>query len=100
MRNSNLKLTITAAALAGSVALFSVFAHAEGNGMMASDSEHNGMMSSEGKHGMGGMMPMMSMMSDMSPEDRKAMTEACMKMMQSHGSGDMGGTKDEDASAS
>lgn len=100
MRNSNLKLTITAAALAGSVALFSVFAHAEGNDMMASDSEHNGMMSSEGKHGMGGMMPMMSMMSDMSPEDRKAMTEACMKMMQSHGINSMGDAKNEDADAS
>ena len=42
---------------------------------------------------MGGMMGMMNMMSDMSPEDRKAMTEACMKMMQAHG-GD--GMKDKD----
>jgi len=83
MRNSKIKLT--AIFLAGTIGTFSVFAH-EGEG--------KGMMSSEGMQGMGGMM------SDMSPEDRKAMTEACMKMMQNHGSGDMGGTKDEDASAS
>jgi hypothetical protein len=35
---------------------------------------------------------MMGRMSDMSSEDRKAMTEACMKMMQSQG-----GEKDQDA---
>jgi hypothetical protein len=36
------------------------------------------------------------MMSDMSPEDRKAMTEACMKMMQAHGGDGMpGGMKDK-----
>ena len=43
---------------------------------------------------------MMGMMSDMSSEDRKAMTEACMKMMQSHGGDEMnmsGGEKDQDA---
>ena len=90
MRNSNLKLTVTAAVLAGSVALFSAVAHGEGAGMMAGHSEQNGMMSSQGMEGMGGMM---GMMSDMSPEDRKAMTEACMKMMQAHG-GD--GMKDKD----
>ena len=90
MRNSKLKLTVTAAVLAGSVALFSAVAHGEGAGMMAGHSEQNGMMSSQGTEGMGGMM---GMMSDMSPEDRKAMTEACMKMMQAHG-GD--GMKDKD----
>lgn len=90
MRNSNLKLTVTAAVLAGSVALFSALAHGEGAGMMAGHSEHSRMMSSHGMEGMGGMM---GMMSDMSPEDRKAMTEACMKMMQAHG-GD--GMKDKD----
>jgi len=90
MRNSKLKLTVTAAVLAGSVALFSAVAHGEGAGMMAGHSEQNGMMSSQGMEGMGGMM---GMMSDMSPEDRKAMTAACMKMMQAHG-GD--GMKDKD----
>ena len=90
MRNSKLKLTVTAAVLAGSVALFSAVAHGEGAGMMAGHSEQNGMMSSQGMEGMGGMM---GLMSDMSPEDRKAMTEACMKMMQAHG-GD--GMKDKD----
>jgi protein CpxP len=95
MRNSNIKLSITAAIFAGSVAFFSVFAHAEGNGMMDPDSEENGMMSSEGMHGMGGMM---GMMSEMPEEDRKAMKEACMKMMQSHNSDHMGGgEKDQDA---
>ncbi|WP_375171279.1 hypothetical protein [Marinobacter sp.] len=97
MRNSNIKLSITAVIFAGSVAFFSVFAHAEGNGMMDPDSEKNGMMSSKGMHGMGGMM---GMMSEMSSEDRKAMTEACMKMMQSHGGDEMnmnGGKKDQDA---
>ena len=82
MRNSKINLTVTAAVLAGSVALFSAVAHGEGAGMMAGHSEQNGMMSSQGMEGMGGMM---GMMSDMSPEDRKAMTEACMKMMQAHG---------------
>ena len=90
MRNSKINLTVTAAVLAGSVALFSAVAHGEGAGMMAEHSELNGMMSSQGMEGMGGMM---GMMSDMSPEDRKAMTEACMKMMQAHG-GD--GMKDKD----
>ena len=90
MRNSKINLTVTAAVLAGSVALFSAVAHGEGAGMMAGHSEQNGMMSSQGMEGMGGMM---GMMSDMSPEDRKAMTEACMKMMQAHG-GD--GMKDRD----
>ncbi len=95
MRNSNIKLSITAAIFAGSVAFFSVFAHAEGNGMMNPDSEENGMMSSKDMKGMDGMM---GMMSDMSSEDRKAMTEACMKMMQSHGGDHMdGGEKDKDA---
>ncbi len=93
MRNSKLKLTVTAAVLAGSVALFSAVAHGEGAGTMAGHSEQNGMMSSQGTEGMGGMMGMMNMMSDMSPEDRKAMTAACMKMMQAHG-GD--GMKDKD----
>jgi len=90
MRNSKINLTVTAAVLAGSVALFSAVAHGEGAGMMAGHSEQNGMMSSQGMEGMGGMM---GMMSDMSPGDRKAMTEACMKMMQAHG-GD--GMKDKD----
>ena len=90
MRNSKINLTVTAAVLAGSVALFSAVAHGEGAGTMAGHSEQNGMMSSQGMEGMGGMM---GMMSDMSPEDRKAMTEACMKMMQAHG-GD--GMKDKD----
>jgi len=90
MRNSKINLTVTAAVLAGSVALFSAVAHGEGAGMMAGHSEQNGMMSSQGMEGMGGMM---GMMSDMSPEDRKAMTAACMKMMQAHG-GD--GMKDKD----
>lgn len=91
MRNSKIKLAITAIVLAGTIGTVSVFAH-EGEG--------KGMMSSEGMEGMGGMMGMMNMMSDMSPEDRKAMTEACMKMMQSHGSDNMGGAgKNEDAEA-
>tara|TARA_R110001592_G_scaffold10979_3_gene55423 strand:+ start:736 stop:1020 length:285 start_codon:yes stop_codon:yes gene_type:complete len=90
MRNSKINLTVTAAVLAGSVALFSAVAHGEGAGMMAGHSEQNGMMSSQGMEGMGGMM---GMMSDMSQGDRKAMTEACMKMMQAHG-GD--GMKDKD----
>ena len=88
MRNSKINLTVTAAVLAGSVALFSAVAHGEGAGMMAGHSEQNGMMSSQGMEGMGGMM---GMMSDMSPEDRKAMTEACMKMMQAHGGDGMKG---------
>jgi len=92
MRNSKIKLTITAMFLAGTIGTFSVFAH-EGEG--------KDMMSSEGMQGMGGMMGMMNMMSDMSTEDRKAMTEACMKMMQSHGGDSMdGATKDRDAEAS
>lgn len=100
MRNSKLKLTATAAVLAGSVALFSAFAYGEGAGMMAGHSEQNGMMPSQGMQEMGGMMGMMNMMSDMSPEDRKAMTEACMKMMQGHGGDGMhGGMEDKDAGA-
>ena len=88
MRNSKIKLAITAIFLAGTIGTFSVFAH-EGEG--------KGMMSSEGMQGMGGMM---NMMSDMSPEDRKTMTDACMKMMQSQGSDHMdGGKKDKDAEA-
>ncbi|MBN8240816.1 hypothetical protein JF541_16765 [Marinobacter hydrocarbonoclasticus] len=100
MRNPKLKLTITAAIMAGSVALFSAVAHGEGAGMMSGHSEHHGMMSSHGMEGMDGMMGMMNMMSDMSPEDRKAMTEACMKMMQAHGGDGMhGGMEDKDAGA-
>lgn len=89
MRNSEIKLAITAIFLAGTIGTFSVFAH-EGGG--------KDMMSSEGMQGMGGMM---GMMSDMSPEDRKAMTDACMKMMQSHGGDHMDGgmnSKDDEAS--
>lgn len=82
MRNSKIKFAVTAAVLAATIGTFSVFAH-EGEG--------RGMMSSEGMHGMGGMMEMMS---DMAPEDRKAMTEACMNMMQSHDGQDMSGAKD------
>ncbi|WP_303288487.1 hypothetical protein [Marinobacter sp. SS8-8] len=97
MRNSKLNLAVTAAVLVSSVALFSAFAHGDGDGMMAGHSEHNGMMSSHGMEGMGGMM---NMMSDMSPEDRKAMTEACMKMMQAHGDDSMHvGTKDKGTTA-
>lgn len=89
MRNSKIKLAITTIFLAGTIGTFSVFAH-EGEG--------KGMMSSEGMQGMGGMMGMMNMMSDMSAEDRKAMTEACMKMMQGHDSDNMdGGMKDKGA---
>ncbi|PPI81180.1 hypothetical protein DXI23_04730 [Marinobacter flavimaris] len=96
MRNSNLKLTVTAAVLAGSVALFSALAHGEGEGTLEGHSEHHGMMSSHGMEGRDGMMGMMNMMSDMSPEDRKAMTEVCMKMMQAHGGDGMpGGMKDK-----
>lgn len=88
MRNSTIKITVLAAVLAGSAATLSAFAH---------ESEDQGMMSSEGMHGMGGMMQMMNMMSEMAPEDRKALTEACMNMMQSHGDHPMDGDK-EDAS--
>ena len=89
MRNSKIKLAITTIFLVGTIGTFSVFAH-EGEG--------KGMMSSQGMQGMGGMMEMMS---DMSPEDRKAMTDACMKMMQSHDSSHMdGGKKGKDAEAS
>lgn len=89
MRNSKIKLTITAMFLAGTIGTFSVFAH-EGEG--------KDMISSEGMQGMGGMM---GMMSGMSAEDRKTMTEACMKMMQSHGGDSKGGAeKDGDAEAS
>ncbi len=89
MRNSKIKLAITTIFLAGTIGTFSVFAH-EGEG--------KGRVSSQGMQGMGGMMEMMS---DMSPEDRKAMTDACMKMMQSHDSSHMdGGKKGKDAEAS
>ncbi|MAA66171.1 MAG: hypothetical protein CL581_15530 [Alteromonadaceae bacterium] len=88
MRNSKIKLAITTIFLAGTIGTFSVFAH-EGEG--------KDMMSSEGMQGMGGMM---GMMSDMSPEDRKAMTDACMKMMQSHGDDMDGGMNGQDAEAS
>ncbi|WP_148863318.1 hypothetical protein [Marinobacter fonticola] len=91
MRNSKIKLAVTAALLAGTIGTFSAFAH-EGEG--------KGMMSSKDMQGMDGMMGMMNMMSDMSPEDRKAMTDACMKMMQSHGSDNMdAGKKDKDTQA-
>ena len=91
MRNSKTKLTITAIFLAATIGSFSALAH---------EDEGKAMMSSEGMKDMGGMMGMMNMMSDMSPEDRKAMTEACMKMMQGHGGDGMhGGMKDKDASA-
>ncbi|MCZ4285934.1 MULTISPECIES: hypothetical protein [Marinobacter] len=109
MRNSNIKLSITAAIFAGSVAFFSVFAHAEGkvDSIMNSDSGDSGMMSSkdmkgmDGMKGMKGMEGMEGMMSNMSEEERKAMKnmkKACMKMMQSHGSDHMDrGEKDKDA---
>jgi hypothetical protein len=112
MRNSNIKLSITAAIFAGSVAFFSVFAHAEGkvDSIMNSDSGDSGMMSSKdmkgmdgmkGMKGMEGMEGMEGMMSNMSEEERKAMKnmkKACMKMMQSHGSDHMDrGEKDKDA---
>ncbi|MEO9589450.1 hypothetical protein [Marinobacter sp.] len=112
MRNSNIKLSITAAIFAGSVAFFSVFAHAEGkvDSIMNSDSGDSGMMSSKdmkgmdgmkGMKGMEGMEGMEGMMSNMSEEERKAMKnmkKACMKMMQSHGGDHMdGGEKDKDA---
>ena len=95
MRNSKTKLTITAIFLAATIGSFSALAHEdEGKAMMSSEGmKDKAMMSSEGMKDMGGMMWMMNMMSDMSPEDRKAMTEACMKMMQAHG-GD--GMKDKD----
>ncbi|MCG2582578.1 hypothetical protein DXI23_20180 [Marinobacter flavimaris] len=83
MRNSKIKFAITTIFLAGTIGTFSVFAH-EGEG--------KGMMSSEGMQGMGGMM---GMMPDMSPEDRKAMTDACMKMMQSHGGDHMAGGEND-----
>ncbi|PHS47057.1 MAG: hypothetical protein COB05_10210 [Marinobacter sp.] len=95
MRNSKTKLTITAIFLAATIGSFSALAHEdEGKAMMSSEGmKDKAMMSLEGMKDMGGMMGMMNMMSDMSPEDRKAMTEACMKMMQAHG-GD--GMKDKD----
>lgn len=90
MRNSKIKIAITGAILATTIGTYSAFAH-EGEG--------NGMMSSNGMHGMGGMMEMMSMMSDMSPEDRKAMMEACMSMMQAHGSDHSSGARNDGAEA-
>lgn len=94
MRNSKIKLAITTIFLAGTIGTFSVFAQeGEGKGMMSSE-EMQGM---DGMQGKGGMM---NMMSDMSPEDRKAMMESCMKMMQSQGSDHMdGGKNDKDAEA-
>lgn len=72
MRISKLKLVASSVILASSIGAFSVFAHEGGDG---------GMMSPEGMEGMEGMMDMMS---EMAPEDRKAMTKACMNMMQGH----------------
>ena len=101
MRNSKIKLAITTIFLAGTIGTFSIFAHGgEDKGMMSSEGTQGmgGMMSSEGMQGMGGTM---NMMSDMSPEDRKAMTDTCMKMMQSHGGDHMdGGMNGKDAEAS
>ena len=88
MRNSKIKLAITTIFLAGTIGTFSVF---------APEGEGKDMTSSESMQGMDGMMGMMNMMSDMSPEDRKAMTDTCMKMMQSHGGDHMDG-KDVEAS--
>lgn len=79
MNTQQLKIVGSAILLATSIGTFSAFAH-EG------DDEEKGMMSG----GMGGMMGMMNMMSDMSPEDRKAMTDACINMTQSHGTEDVG----------
>lgn len=88
MRNSKIKLAVTAVFLAGTIGTFSAFAH-EGEG--------KGMMSSKDMQGMDGMM---GMMSDMSQEDRKAMTDACMKMMQNHRSDNMdAGMKDKNTQA-
>ncbi|MBF22785.1 MAG: hypothetical protein CML18_03975 [Pusillimonas sp.] len=83
MKNSKIKLAATALFLVGSIGTFSA---------IANESEGKGMMSSESMQGMGSMM---NMMSDMSPEDRKAMTEACMKMMQNHGSDTVSGAEHE-----
>ena len=77
MRTQKLKILGSALVLATGIGTFSAFAHegnAEGKGMM-----------SDGSGGMGGMMQMMNMMSQMSPEDRQAMTQACMNMMQEQG---------------
>lgn len=74
MRTQKLKIVGSALVLAASIGTFSAFAH-EGDG------EGMGMMSGD----MGGMKAMMNMMSDMSPEDREAMTEACINMMQRQG---------------
>ncbi|HBT31672.1 MAG TPA: hypothetical protein DEB15_01965 [Pusillimonas sp.] len=86
MKNSKIKVAATALFLVGSIGTFSAIAH---------ESEGKKMMSSDSMQGMGGMMGMMNMMSDMSPEDRKAMTEACMKMMQNYGSDTMSGAEHE-----
>ena len=88
MKNSKIKLAATALFLVGSIGTFSAIAH---------ESEGKGMMSSESMEGMGSMMGMMNMMSDMSPEDRKAMTETCMKMMQNYGSDTSAGAEHEGA---
>lgn len=74
MRTPNFKVIVSGLVLAASIGTFSAFAHENGG-------EGHGMMSG-GMDGMGGMMQMMGMMSEMSAEDREAMTEACMKMMQ------------------
>ena len=100
MRNSNIKFSITAAIFAGSVAFFSVFAHAEGkvDSLMNSDSRDSGMMSSKGMEGMEGMEGMMSNMSEEQRKAMKKMKKSCMKMMQSHGGDHMDrGEKDKDA---
>lgn len=77
MRNQKLKIVGSALILAASIGTFSAFAH-DGDG------EGKSMMSG----GMEGMMQMMNMMSEMSPEDREAMTQACMNMMQGQGMGE------------
>ncbi|WP_148862198.1 hypothetical protein [Marinobacter fonticola] len=68
MRMSTLKCILFSVVLATGAGAFAVQAHeGEGESMMS-----------------GGMMGgMMKMMSEMSPEERKEMTDACMKMMQS-----------------
>lgn len=65
MRIQKLRFIVSGLVLAASIGTFSAFAH-------ETEGEGHGMMS-------GGMMQMMS---EMSPEERKAMTKACMNMMQ------------------
>lgn len=74
MRTQKVKVLGSALVLAAGIGSFSAFAHedtGEGQGMMS--------------NGSGGMMQMMNTMSQMSPEDRQAMTQACMNMMQDQG---------------